>query len=129
MQLWCHLFRQKFHGDVNTNNYTESFNNILKHHYFILRNDKSVFSLVQLLLQHVFPDQEREYTELSARQTKDHRLPRDPYLHSCLTVPNQLSVPVYSALRKPKLLTYLPSLKKTVQKAHTESSQRMVNMW
>ena len=92
-QLWCHLFRQKFHGDVNTNNYTESFNNVLKHHYFILRNDKSVFSLVQLLLQHVFPDQEREYTELSARQTKDHRLPRDPLPSFLLNRPK----PVVSA--------------------------------
>ncbi|XP_065918696.1 uncharacterized protein [Dysidea avara] len=83
--LWCHVFRQKFHGEVNTNNYTESFNNVLKNHYFILRNDKSVFSLIKLLLQHVFPEQEKEYIELSARQARDHRLPREllpSFLHN-----------------------------------------------
>ena len=44
----------------------------------MLRSDKSVFSLAKLLLQHVFPDQEREYVELSAKQTMEHRQPRDP---------------------------------------------------
>jgi len=56
----------------------------LKNHYFILRSDKSVYSLVKLLLQHVFPEQEQEYVELSAK-AKDHRLPREPlptFLHN-----------------------------------------------
>ena len=54
----------------------------MKNHYFILHNDKSVFSLIKLLLQHVFPEQEKE---LSARQARAHRLPREPlpsFLHN-----------------------------------------------
>lgn len=75
-QLWSHLYRQQYHSSVDTNNFTEAFNNVLKNHYLNLRHDKSVFSLIKTLLQCVFPDQEREYTILTARQTTDYRQPR-----------------------------------------------------
>ena len=77
MQLWSHIHRQCFHNSVDTNNFTESFNNVLKNHYLTLRNDKSVFSLTKILLQCVFPDQEREYTISTARQTTAYRQPRN----------------------------------------------------
>ena len=53
-QLWSHIHRQRFHNSVDTNNFTESFNNVLKNHYLILHNDKSVFSLTKILFQCVF---------------------------------------------------------------------------
>ena len=75
-QLWSHSYRQQFHSSVDTNNLTEAFNNVLKNHYLNLRHDKSVFCLIKTLLQCVFPDQEREYTILTARQTTAYRQPR-----------------------------------------------------
>lgn len=77
MQLWSHVYRQDFHAQVDTDNFTESFNNVLKNHYLTLRHDKSVFSLSKILLHCVFPDQEREYTILTTRQTAAYRKPRN----------------------------------------------------
>ena len=48
---------------VDTNNFTEIFNYVLKNHYLTLWNDKSVFYLTNMiLLQCILPDQEREYS-------------------------------------------------------------------
>ena len=54
----------------------ESFNNVLKNHYLTLRHDKSIFSLTKILLHCIFPDQEREYAVLTAKQSSLHRVPR-----------------------------------------------------
>ena len=90
-QLWSHLHRQHFHNNVDTNNFTESFNNVLKNHYLTLCHDKSVFSLTKILLQCVFPDQEREYTVLTARQTSAYRQPRDSLPHFLINRPNSVT--------------------------------------
>ena len=39
MQLWSHIYRQCFHNSSGTNNFTQSFNNVLKNHYITLHND------------------------------------------------------------------------------------------
>ena len=68
-----------------------SFNNVLKNHYLILRNDKSVFSLTKILLQCVFPDQEREYAVLTARQTTAYRQPRNALPHFLKNRPSSVT--------------------------------------
>ena len=56
MQLWAHYHRQVFHGQVDTNNITESFNNVLRQRYLPLRHDTTIFALVQVLVEIVFPE-------------------------------------------------------------------------
>lgn len=74
--LWSHVYRQEYHANVNTDNFVESFNNVLKNHYLTLRHDKSVFSLTKILLHCIFPEQEREYAILTAKQSSQHRSSR-----------------------------------------------------
>jgi len=66
-----------YHANINTDNFVESFNNVLKNHYLTLRHDKSIFSLAKILLLCIFPDQEREYAVLTAKQSSLHRVPRN----------------------------------------------------
>ena len=70
------MYRQQFHYSVDANNYSESFHSVLKKHYFTLRHDKSVFFLVKLLLECIFPDQERDYVMMTAKQTTPFQVPR-----------------------------------------------------
>ena len=108
MQLWSHIHRQCFHNSVDTNNFTESFNNVLKNHYLTLRNDKSVFSLTKILLQCVFPDQEREYTISTARQTTAYRQPRNALPQFLTNRPSSVTSACLVNIEKGK---FLPSKK------------------
>lgn len=72
LQLWSHIYRQRFHANIDTNNFTEGFNSSLRK-YLLLRHDKSVYSLVKILVSLVFPEQEREYIELNIRQSEQYR--------------------------------------------------------
>jgi len=47
----------------------EAFNNAFHSRYLKLRHNKTVFSLVQVLTDIVFPEQAREYTIAVAQQT------------------------------------------------------------
>lgn len=75
-QIWAHAYRQSFHGGVNTNNITESFNNVLRKRYLPLRHDTTVFALAQVLLEVVFPEQELKYVQATVKQTSTYRSPR-----------------------------------------------------
>lgn len=76
MQLWSHVYRQKFHAEIDTDNLTEAFNNVLRSRYLRLRQDTSVFELVQILVSIVFPEQESDYIVAVAQQTEAYRKPR-----------------------------------------------------
>ena len=76
MQLWAHFHRQAFHGQVDTNNITESFNNVLRQRYLPLRHDTTFFALVQVLVEIVFPEQELRYMQGIIKQTSAYRKPR-----------------------------------------------------
>ena len=76
MQLWAHAYRQKFHNRVDTNNITESFNNVLRKRYLPLRHDTTIFALVQVLVEVVFPEQETRYIQAIVKLTKQYRVPR-----------------------------------------------------
>ena len=54
----------------------EAFNNAFRSRYLKLRHDKTVFSLVQVLTDIVFPEQAREYTIAVAQQTNAYRVSR-----------------------------------------------------
>jgi len=73
------VYRQVYHANVNTDNFVESFNNVLKNHHLTLHHDKSIFSFTKILLQCIFPDQEKEYAVLTAncKQSSLHRAPRN----------------------------------------------------
>ena len=76
VQLWAHFHRQTFHGQVDTNNITESFNNVLRQRYLPLRHDTTIFALVQVLVEIVFPEQELRYMQATIKQTSAYRKPR-----------------------------------------------------
>ena len=78
IQLWSHSYRQNFHGGVNTNNITESFNNVLRKRYLPLRHDTTVFALTQILVEVVFPEQELKYIQATVKQTTEYRIPKYP---------------------------------------------------
>ena len=78
MQLWAHAHRQSFHGGINTNNITESFNNVLRKRYLPLRHDTTVFALTQVLVEVVFPEQQLKYIQATGKQTSTYRSPRYP---------------------------------------------------
>ena len=68
-QLWAHAHRQVFHCGVDTNNITESFNHVLRQRYLPLRHDTTIFALVQILVEVVFPEQEIRYIQATIKQT------------------------------------------------------------
>lgn len=78
MQLWSHSYRQNFHCGVNTNNITESFNNVFRKRYLPLRHDTTVLALVQILVEVVFPEQEMRYVQATVKQTTEYRTPKYP---------------------------------------------------
>ena len=100
LQLWSHMYRKDFHASVNTDNFTESFNNVLKNHYLTLCHDKSVYSLTKILLHCVFPDQEREYVILTARQSSARRQSRNVLLHFLLNRPAHVQNACISNIEK-----------------------------
>jgi len=61
---------------VDTNNITESFNNVLRQRYLPLRHDTTIFALVQILIEVAFPEQETKYTLSILNQTQSYRKPR-----------------------------------------------------
>lgn len=65
-----------FHSAVDTNNITESFNNVLRRRYLPLRHDTTIFALVQILVEVVFPEQEVRYIQATIKQMKAYRRPR-----------------------------------------------------
>jgi len=71
------VYRQVYHANINTGNFVECFSNVLNNHYLTLRHDKSIFSLTKILLRCIFPDQEKEYAVLTAKQLSLHRAPRN----------------------------------------------------
>ena len=76
IQLWAHAYRQVFHCGVDTNNITESFNNVLRRRYLPLRQDTTIFALVQILVEVVVPEQEVQYMQATIKQTSAYRRPR-----------------------------------------------------
>ena len=99
------MYRKEFHARVNTDNLTESFNNVLKNHYLTLRHDKSVYSLTKILLHCVFPDQEREYIILTARQSSAHRKSRSTLPHFLLNRPAHVQNACISNIEKGKRIS------------------------
>ena len=70
-----------FHGSnagVDTDNLTEAFNNVLRSRYLGHRADTTVYSLVQVLVDVVFPKQTKEYTTAVTQATETYRVPRYP---------------------------------------------------
>ena len=61
---------------MDTNNITESFNNVLRQRYLPLRHDTTIFALVQVLVEIVFPEQELRYIQAMIKQTSAYRRPR-----------------------------------------------------
>lgn len=61
---------------MDTNNITESFNNVLRRRYLPLRHDTTIFALVQILIEVAFPEQEMRYVQATIQQTKAYRRPR-----------------------------------------------------
>ena len=99
------MYRKEFHARVNTDNFTESFNNVLKNHYLTLRHDKSVYSLTKIILHCVFPDQEREYVILTARQSSAHRQSRTILPHFLLNRPAHVQNSCLSNIEKGKRIS------------------------
>ena len=66
----------EFHSQVDTNNITESFNNVLWQRYFPLRHDTTVFAFVQVLTEVAFPEQESKYFQTLIQQTQAYCKPR-----------------------------------------------------
>ncbi|XP_065891799.1 uncharacterized protein [Dysidea avara] len=73
--LWSHVYRQSFHAEIDTDNLTEAFNHTLRSRYLQLRQDTSVTDLCEVLLNIVFPEQQKEYTIAVAQQTEGYRRP------------------------------------------------------
>ena len=65
-----------FHCGVDTNNITESFNNVLRRRYLPLRHDTTIFALVQILVEVAFPEQETRYVQATIKHTDAYRKPR-----------------------------------------------------
>ena len=61
---------------MDTNNITESFNNVLRQRYLPLRHDTTVFAFVQVLTEVAFPEQESKYFQTLIQQTQAYRKPR-----------------------------------------------------
>ena len=76
IQLWAHAYRQNYHSGVDTNNFTESFNNVLRRRYLPLRHDTTIHALVQILVEVAFPEQETRYIQATIKRTGAYRKPR-----------------------------------------------------
>ena len=68
-------YRQSFHAEIDTDNLTEAFNHTLRSQYLQLRQDTSVTDLCEVLLNIVFPEQQKEYTIAVTQQTEGYRKP------------------------------------------------------
>ena len=60
---------------MDTNNITESFNNVLHQCYLPLQHDTTIFALVQVLVKIVFPEQEVRYMQAVIKQISAYRKP------------------------------------------------------
>ena len=65
-----------FYCQVDTNNITESFNNVLRRRYLPLRHDTTIFALVQILIEVAFKEQETKYNQSIIQQSQAYRKPR-----------------------------------------------------
>lgn len=61
---------------MDTNNITESFNNVLRRRYLPLRQDTTVYAFVQVLTEVAFPELESNYRQCIIKQTQAYRKPR-----------------------------------------------------
>ena len=73
LQLWAHAYQQGFHCGIDTNNLTESFNNVLRRHYLSHQHDTIIDVLVQVLLEVAFPEQEVRYIQATIKQSGAYR--------------------------------------------------------
>ena len=83
---------------MDTNNITESFNNVLRRRYLPLRHDTTIFALVQVLIEVAFPEQEMRYVQATIQQTREYRRPRYELPHAVqslclLNIERGLSIP------------------------------------
>ncbi len=60
-ELWARHERYVFHGDVNTNNYTEALNRKLKKQFLPRTLNNRVDSLLQVIEELMMPDFDRQY--------------------------------------------------------------------
>jgi len=60
---------------VDTNNISESFNHVLQQRYLPSRYDTTIFALVPILVEVVFPEQIR-YIQAAIKQTAADQRPR-----------------------------------------------------
>ena len=98
--MWSHVFRQRFHAGIDTDNFTESFNNVFRTRYQHLRYDTTIHSLVKLLVDVVYPEQEREYNIKSAQLTTQYRQPRHELPEFLLGRPHQIQATCISNMEK-----------------------------
>ena len=95
--MWSHVFRQ-----IDTDNFTESFNNVFRTRYQQLRYDTTIHSLVKLLVDVVFPEQERKYNIKTAMLTTHYRQPRHQLPEFLLGRPHQVQATCISNMEKAK---------------------------
>ena len=100
--MWSHIFRQQFHAGIDTDNFTESFNNVFRTRYQRLRYDTTIHSLVKLLVDVVFPEQEREYNIKTAMLTTHYRQPRHQLPEFLLGRPRQVQATCIGNMEKAK---------------------------
>ena len=76
IQLWAHTHRNSFYAGVDTDNLTETFNNVMRSRYLQHRADTTVYSLLQVLIDVAFPEQTKEYITCLTQATTSYRTPR-----------------------------------------------------
>jgi len=72
---WAHCHRQSFHNQVDTNNITKYFNNVLCRQYLPLHHNSTVSALVQILIEFAFPELEKQLPISCAYQKPCYEMP------------------------------------------------------
>ena len=109
--VMAHSCRQIFHCQVDINNITESFNNVLCRRYLPLQHDTTIFALVQILIEVAFKEQETKYNQSISQQSQAYRKPR-------YNIPSYLGRP--QKVQRHILLNMERA--KTIPKSHTTES-------
>ena len=97
-----HVFRQQLHAGIDTDNFTEAFNNVFHNHYQRLHYDRTIHSVVKLLANVVFPEQEQEYNIKTAMLTTHYRQPQHQLPEFLLGRPRQVQANCISNMEKAK---------------------------
>ena len=105
MQLWAHAYRQSFHADINTNNITESINNVMRSCYLKVWPDASVLSLTEVLLEVAFPEMEKKYIQATVKQMETYRKSRYPLPYFLLNRPRTVQGECLANQEKAKAIT------------------------